>query len=232
MFTRETTLARQQHGLDALRIQAEIETADRATTKRPTWAPAVELAGELLELCRELEFLKPDDKPVARLWAVFADPKHKGTVIRSTYSKLALPGIRCRGFEMRVGTKHDGDRITYALMGDLGDWSVGHLSWRHSDLSKMRSWISKYESEIADIRRRLKSSPRPPPREVSGDKSFQEFTKRENARELARWSGSCRFCCKSRKSDDTENLAKIDFWTSLPLLCPVAKLRKSVVDFG
>jgi hypothetical protein len=61
------------------------------------------LDGELLELCRELEYLRPNDKPVARLWAVFADPRRKGAVIRSTYSQHVLPGIRCRGFELRAG---------------------------------------------------------------------------------------------------------------------------------
>lgn len=40
-----------------------------------------------------------------------------------------------------------------------------------------------------------------------------------------------RYCCKSRKSDDAKNLAKVDFWTSL-LLCSAAQLRRSVVDFG
>src|SRR5262245_50110724 len=114
---------RPPQGLDALRIQAEIETADRAQTKRPTWAPAVVLEGELLALCRELEYLGHDHKPVARLWAVFADPKRKGTVIRSTYSQHALPGIRCRGFEMRAGTQHSGDRMTNALMDTGGAWS-------------------------------------------------------------------------------------------------------------
>ena len=50
---------RPHQNLDALRIQAEIETADRASTKRPTWAPAVVLAGDgdLLTLCHELEYL-------------------------------------------------------------------------------------------------------------------------------------------------------------------------------
>jgi hypothetical protein len=62
-----TKLERLHRGLDALRIQAEIETADRSTSKRPTWAPAVVLDGELLELCRKVEFLTTDDKPVARL---------------------------------------------------------------------------------------------------------------------------------------------------------------------
>jgi hypothetical protein len=54
-----------------LRIQAEIETADRSQTKRPTLAPPVVLEHELLELCRELEYLTPNDKPsrcARRFW--------------------------------------------------------------------------------------------------------------------------------------------------------------------
>src|SRR6266850_6583828 len=34
-------------------------------------------------------------------------------------------------------------------------------------------------------------------------------------------------CCKSRKSDDTENLAKVDLWTSLLLRRSLAPLRRS-----
>jgi hypothetical protein len=63
---------RPHQGLDALRIQAEIKTADRASTKRPTWAPAVVLDGELLDVCHELELIDPNDKPVARR----GDPGH------------------------------------------------------------------------------------------------------------------------------------------------------------
>ena len=43
-------------------------------------------------------------------------------------------------------------------------------------------------------------------------------------------SASGRYCCKSRKLDDTENRAKVDFWTSLPLQRSLAQLRRSVVD--
>jgi hypothetical protein len=126
------------HGLDALRIRAEIETADRSQTKRPTWAPAVVLDGELLDLCRELEYLAPDDKPLARLWATFADPKRKGTVVRATFSKHALPGIRCRGFEMRLGVKHNGERLSSAFMDAQGGWRVGSISWAHENINKKR----------------------------------------------------------------------------------------------
>jgi hypothetical protein len=36
--------------------------------------------GRVLQVgyCRELELLKPDDKPLVRLWAQFADPKQRG----------------------------------------------------------------------------------------------------------------------------------------------------------
>ena len=80
---------RPHQGLDAIRFQAELETADRSQTKRPTWAPAVVLNGELLELCREVEHLSCDDKPVARLWAVFADPR-RIDVARKAAAHLAF----------------------------------------------------------------------------------------------------------------------------------------------
>jgi len=41
-----------------------------------------------------------------------------------------------------------------------------------------------------------------------------------------------RYCCKSRKSNDPKNLAKVDFWTCLPLPRYSVPLRRSVVDFG
>lgn len=53
--------------IEELRQQAERETADAAKTRRPSWAPALVLTGELLDLCHSLEWLAPDDKPVARL---------------------------------------------------------------------------------------------------------------------------------------------------------------------
>jgi hypothetical protein len=40
-----------------------------------------------------------------------------------------------------------------------------------------------------------------------------------------------RYCCKSRKSNNTENLAKADFQTPLPRQRAVAPMRRSVVVF-
>ena len=83
-----------QH-LDALRIQAEIETADRAVTKRPTWAPAVVLDGELLTLCRELEYLEPSDKPVA------AGPGAIVKVLRAAGHAVVASDIKDYGFALQ-----------------------------------------------------------------------------------------------------------------------------------
>ncbi|SRR5271165_3707787 len=188
-------------GLDALRIQAEIETADRSTAKRPTWAPAVVLEGELLELCHELKFLNREDKPVARLWATFADPKRRGAVIRSTYSKHPLSGIRCRGFEMRAGVTHDGGRMTDATMDADGSWSVGCIRWVHSDINEMRRWIGRYEVYIQQIQQKLRPERMPSllsPEEVYEERIREgasveraqylaEYYRKNNAERLARW---------------------------------------------
>src|ERR1700682_1659763 len=40
-----------------------------------------------------------------------------------------------------------------------------------------------------------------------------------------------RYCCKSRKSNDPENLAKDDFQTSMPLQGSAAQIRRAVVAF-
>src|SRR6185312_8324545 len=41
-----------------------------------------------------------------------------------------------------------------------------------------------------------------------------------------------RYCCKSRKSNNPKNLAKVDFWTSLLPCRFSAPLRRSLIDFG
>ena len=44
-------------------------------------------------------------------------------------------------------------------------------------------------------------------------------------------SALCRFCCKSRKSNEPENLAKGDFQRAVTLRSPIPPLRGSVVVF-
>jgi hypothetical protein len=41
-----------------------------------------------------------------------------------------------------------------------------------------------------------------------------------------------RYCCKSRKSNNPKNLAKVDLWTSLSLRRFSTPVRRSVIDFG
>src|SRR4029077_14446121 len=45
-------------------------------------------------------------------------------------------------------------------------------------------------------------------------------------------SVSCRYCCKSRKSNNPKNLAKVDLRIFLPLRRSSAPLGSSVIDFG
>ena len=63
---------------------------------RPSWAPPLILEDELLAACIELGRLKADDKPIARLWAIFADPKAKGHALRKQISDHTLSGVVCR----------------------------------------------------------------------------------------------------------------------------------------
>jgi hypothetical protein len=84
----------------AERIVEERHDPDKPMNRRPSWAPALALDGELLDVLIRLERLKPTDKPVARLWATFQDPKRFGAKLRDEYSKNLLHGIVCRGFEL------------------------------------------------------------------------------------------------------------------------------------
>jgi Large polyvalent protein associated domain 29 len=70
---------------EALRQRAEVDVSISSETerqRRPSWAPALIIDGELLEACRELGYLSADDKPIVRLWAHFADPKKTGASLR------------------------------------------------------------------------------------------------------------------------------------------------------
>jgi hypothetical protein len=113
------------NALSALRVRAEAETMHfTSLVKRPTWAPPMVLAGELLDLLCEMEML--EDKPVARLWGIFASPKKRDSFSRQTFSQHPLEGMRCRGFELHAGEDHGGQRLVRALLNSDGQsWSVG-----------------------------------------------------------------------------------------------------------
>jgi hypothetical protein len=81
--------------------------------RRPSWAPVLVLGGELLEVLRATETLKPDDRDVARLWCNYTDPR-RGPVT-------------CFGFELRAGMKRSGRRIYETHRQKDGAWSHGPL---------------------------------------------------------------------------------------------------------
>ena len=124
------------------------------------------------------------------------------SVVREAVSKHALSGIRCRGFEMRAGTTHDGDRMTNALMDNDGSWSIGHnIWWGHSNIDKMHEWAGTYASRIKESQQCLQPSPTPhqsSPEEmyntyitlghsVEQAQRSMEYIRNMNAENLARW---------------------------------------------
>src|SRR5215471_4514099 len=117
--------------LEMLRHRAEEYTADAATTRRPSWAPALVINDEFVQLARAVGLLKEDDKPIVRLWAGFADPRKKGTLLRENVG-LALAGVRCRSFKMYVGMDRKGPCLFWAKRGNDGSWDCGPYSWSDS----------------------------------------------------------------------------------------------------
>ena len=117
---------------NTLRQRAEaIVATDQERTRRPSWAPGLILDGELLDLCRSFDLLAPDDAPVGRLWASFADPTARVQALRSTRSSLELPGIQCRGFDFHAGSERgnaEGKLFTAHLDRD-GAWTIGPSYW-------------------------------------------------------------------------------------------------------
>ena len=140
---------------EQLRQRAEQDVAnedDAERQRRPSWAPALIIEGELLAICIELGLLKPDDKPIARLWAEFADPKRRGTVLREQRSSLSLHGIVCRGFELHAGAERGstGDILFEAQRDKGGKWRFGP----HVSTFDYRSVLtSKWEGKVQELQR-------------------------------------------------------------------------------
>lgn len=106
-----TTIEQPSTGLDALRLTADAMVAGYAGKRRPSWAPALVLEGELLSLLRSVNWIKEDGKPVARLWARFTDPR-RGPV-------------RCMGFELRAGEARSGVCFFESMREASGAWRNG-----------------------------------------------------------------------------------------------------------
>ena len=113
---------------EALRQRAETDVAfDPERSRRPSWGAPMVLEGELLEACTTLGYLTSDAKPIARLWATFADPKCSRTVLRERFSSHPLSGVGCRGFELYPGSER-GDRsniLFEAQRAEAGKWQFG-----------------------------------------------------------------------------------------------------------
>src|SRR3979411_217372 len=104
----------------------------------------------------------------------------------------------------------------------LADWAIRsrpNYSWqtfRHAG----RVWRNAFalavgsgdfSSWVADVRVGTKSSP-------DGPKvGLPPYPRKLTPSGYRATSVSCRYCCKSRKSNNPKNLAKVDLWTSLPL---------------
>jgi hypothetical protein len=128
-------LAAANQAFETLRTRAEVAVAiEQDRQRRPSWAPPLILEGELLELCRALKYLAPEDPPIARLWATFADPKKSRTYLRERFSSLALTGIECRGFQLFAGSERGNTSglLFEAQRTEAGEWRFGpDFYWRH-----------------------------------------------------------------------------------------------------
>jgi hypothetical protein len=143
-----------QDAFEALRQRVEAEVARGFKHERwPTWAPPLLLEGELLELCLELGYLTPDDKPIARLWAMFADPKQVGSYFRKNVSKHTLSGITCRGFQLFAGAERQNSiSILFEAQKDAKGWRFGPWTrlagYSESRRSNDRKWEDLTRSRI------------------------------------------------------------------------------------
>jgi hypothetical protein len=115
---------------EALRERAEVDvstSSEAERQRRPSWAPPLIIEDELLDACRELGYLGADDKPIVRLWGMFADPKKKGTTLREQRSRHPLAGIVCRGFQLHAGSERGpvGSMLFEAQREQSGEWRFG-----------------------------------------------------------------------------------------------------------
>jgi Family of unknown function (DUF6011) len=113
---------------EALRQRAETDVANNIERQvRPSWAPPLIIEGELLEACRELGHLAPDAKPIARLWAGFADPKKTGQILREQRGRHTLSGVVCRGFQLHAGGERGptSSILFEAQRTETGTWQFG-----------------------------------------------------------------------------------------------------------
>jgi Family of unknown function (DUF6011) len=148
------TLPHVHDAFETLRQRAEDDVGSDAERQvRPSWAPPLILEGELLGACIALDLLQPDDMPIARLWAGFADPQTTGRILREQRSRHTLSGIVCRGFQLYAGSERGSTSAMLfeaQLTATTGQWRFGPR--RHaSDYSSPRS--SEWERLVRERER-------------------------------------------------------------------------------
>jgi hypothetical protein len=124
--------------LEMLRARADADVDATAYTgkRRPTWAPPLVLGEELVSTLRELGWLGAEDKPIARLWALFTSPReryHQATL------GLAPGATRCWGFELRAGAARKGELFFVSSRRRDGTWRNGPVHWSYQRGYLLRS---------------------------------------------------------------------------------------------
>jgi hypothetical protein len=141
---------------EALRQRAEAAVAIEAERdRRPSWAPPLILEGELFELCRALGYLTPEDPPIARLWAGFADPKRSRAVLRERVGTLPLLGLDVRGFQLFAGSERGNinQLLFEAQRTESGTWRFGptlYLSIYWSPRAREWERLTRDRAAVAD----------------------------------------------------------------------------------
>jgi Family of unknown function (DUF6011) len=177
---------------ETLRLRAEadvatrIEDSDKPQSRRSSWAPPLVLTGELLEICIKLELLAAEDKPIARLWGRFADPKKVGRTLREANNDHdhAMVGIACRGFDLHAGAER-GNRSTILFEAQRtadGNWRTGPrwIKPRHDPFGKVKSarWSAEHAQYFVDSYNdpRNPDPDKPAPHPIFWDRPLRYFT--------------------------------------------------------
>src|SRR6478672_4334442 len=110
-----------------------------------------------------------------------------------------------------------------------------------SRLHRCNTPYRPYEAPWSFLSETMWSPISPRAKRVSGSEKFwsspqKDFFNTIGTFETCRRRQQCLFtggfCCKSRKSNNSENLAKVDLLSSLLLRRYSTPLRRSVIDFG
>jgi hypothetical protein len=111
--------------IEDLRQQAERETAEHSGTRRPSWAPALALSGELLNVSRLNCSTWTRNRSLAcGRFSLTRSGLAPGSA--RTSATVPLHGHRVRGFELIAGEQRTGSRLIYrSLKSESGDWGEG-----------------------------------------------------------------------------------------------------------